>query len=170
MESIALAIALILPGPSVCGAQGKPAGDCSFPDAGFATTPGQKPLIAEVVARDALELEECGSEKGCITSPAALGTPVLIYREQGEWTCGYFSGREGAGPAWIRSDALRVVPYDARPPLNAWVGTWIGVGGALAPKHLDDERNRKLFRVKRLVGTFWLAESWFVRETGKSGA
>ena len=110
MKSIALAIFLILPGPLVCGGQGKPAGDCFFPDGGFATTPEQKVQIAEVAARDAVQMEECGSEKGCILSPPALGTPVLIYRGQGEWTCGYFSGREGAGPAWIRSDALRAVP------------------------------------------------------------
>jgi len=126
MKSVALAIALILQGASVCGAQGKPTGDCSFPDAGFATRPGQRVQIAEVATRAAVELEECGSEKGCIVSPAAWRTPVLIYRQLGEWTCGYFSGRNGAGPAWIRGDALRVVPYDARPPLNAWVGTWTG--------------------------------------------
>jgi hypothetical protein len=126
MKAIALAIMLILPGGWVCCAQGKPTGDCSFPYAGFATAPGQRVQIAEVATRAAVELEECGSEKGCVVSPAAWGTPVLIYREQGSWTCGYFSGRDGAGPAWIRSDALRVVPYDTRPPLNAWVGTWTG--------------------------------------------
>jgi hypothetical protein len=126
MKSIALAIMLILLEASVCGAQGKPTGDCSFPDAGFATKPGQRVQIAEVATRAAVQLEQCGSEKGCITSPAAWGTPVLIYRDQGGWTCGYFSGREGAGPAWIRSDTLRVVPYDARPRLSAWLGTWTG--------------------------------------------
>jgi hypothetical protein len=106
--------------------QEKPTGRRSVPDAGFATTPGQMVQIAEVATRTVVELEECGSEKGCIVSPAAWGTPVLIYRELGGWACGYFSGREGAGPAWIRSDALRVVPYDTHPPLNSWVGTWTG--------------------------------------------
>jgi hypothetical protein len=124
MKSIVLAILLILPRASVCGAQEKPTGRCSVPDAGFATTPAQKVQIAEVATRTAVELEECGSEKGCIAFPAAWGTPVLFYRELGGWACGYFSGHEGAGPAWIRSDALRVVPYDTRPPLNSWVGTW----------------------------------------------
>jgi hypothetical protein len=126
MKSIVLAILLILPGASVCGAQEKPTGRCSVPDAGFATMPGQRVHIAEVATRTAVELEECGAEKGCIVSSAAWGTPVLIYRELGGWACGYFSGREGAGPAWIRSDALRVVPYDTRPPLNSWEGTWTG--------------------------------------------
>ena len=88
--------------------------------------PGQKVQIAEVAARAAVKLEECASKKGCIVSPAAWGTPVLVYREQEEWTCGYFTSRDGAGPAWIRSDALRAVPYDARPHLNAWIGTWTG--------------------------------------------
>ncbi len=47
-------------------------------------------------------------------------------KREREWTCGYVSARDGAGPAWIRSDALRVVPYDEHPPLRAWVGTWTG--------------------------------------------
>ena len=125
MRCIALAIVLTLPAASVC-AQDKPTARCPFPDGGFATRPGQRVRIAEVARRAAVQLEQCGSEKGCTGSPAAWGTPVLIYREVGEWTCGYFSGRDGAGPAWIRSDALRAVPYDARPSLNAWVGTWVG--------------------------------------------
>lgn len=126
MKSIALAIMLLLSGASVCAAQEKPTENCSFPDAGFATTPEQRVQIAEVARRAAVELEECGSQKGCTPSPAAWGTPVFIYREQGRWTCGYFSGRKGAGPAWIRSDALRVVPYDEHPVLSEWVGTWTG--------------------------------------------
>jgi hypothetical protein len=126
MKSLALALVLILLGALVCRAQDKPTEDCPFPDTGFAMGPGERVQIAQVAKRAAVELEECGSEKGCITSPAAWGTPVLIYRRDGEWTCGYFSGRHGAGPAWIRSDALRIMPYDARPPLNAWVGTWTG--------------------------------------------
>jgi hypothetical protein len=126
MRPIALPIVLTFLGASVCGAQGKPPGPCSFPDVGFATTPGQQVHIAEVATRAAEKLEQCSSAKGCIMSPAALGTPVLIYQEQAQWTCGYFSARDGAGPAWIRSDALRVVSYDERPPLNAWVGTWAG--------------------------------------------
>jgi hypothetical protein len=126
VKSISLAIVLILPWALACGAQDKPAGDCSFPSDGFAATPGQKMQIADVAARAAVKLQECGSKEGCIVSPAAWGMPVLIYRVKGGWTCGYFSGRDGAGPAWIRSDALRVVPYDADPPLSAWLGTWAG--------------------------------------------
>lgn len=126
MKSTALTILLILSWALVCGAQSQPPGKCSFADDGFALTPGQTVEIAEVAARGAVRLELCGYGKGCIAIPAAWGTPVQIYRQQGGWTCGYFSGRTGAGPAWIRSDALREVHYDRNPPLKAWVGTWAG--------------------------------------------
>jgi hypothetical protein len=126
MKSILVAVVLILSGVADCGGQSKPTEDCAFAYDGFATTPGQKVQIAEVVQRAAVQLEVCGSPKGCVEAPAAWGTPVQIYRQQGEWTCGYVSGRDGAGSAWIRSDALRVVRYDEHPSLRAWVGTWTG--------------------------------------------
>lgn len=126
MKYIVLAIALGLFRVPDCGAQNRPAEDCAFAYAGFATTTGQKVQIAEVAKRAAIQLEECGSPKGCVEAPVAWGTPVQIYRQQGDWTCGYVSGRAGAGPAWIRNDALRVISYDEHPPLKAWVGTWTG--------------------------------------------
>jgi len=88
--------------------------------------PGQKVQIAKVAKQAAVQLEVCGSPKGCVEAPVALGTPVEIYRRQGGWTCGYISGHDGAGPAWIRSEALSVLPYDGNPSLRAWLGTWTG--------------------------------------------
>jgi len=126
MRYLVLAILLIVAGLLDCGAQSKPTEACVFAFDGFATTPGQKVQMAEVTQRAAVQLEACGSPKGCAQAPVAWGTPVQVYRQQGEWTCGYVSGRDGAGPAWIRSSALRVVSYDEHPPLSAWVGTWTG--------------------------------------------
>jgi hypothetical protein len=144
MKLLALAFVLILACAPVCSAQDKPTGDCSVPYAGFAATPEPKVQIAEVASQAAVKLAFCDSEKGCFVSRPALGTPVLIYREQGVWTCGYFSSRDGAGPAWIRSESLRVVPYDARPPLKAWAGTWVG------------GEDRVLIRTGRLPGSLHL--------------
>lgn len=126
MRSIAFAIVLVLYGVSDSGAQSRPTEDCPFADAGFAIVPGQKVQLAEVAKRAAVRLEVCGSQKGCVEGPVALGTPVEIYRRQVGWICGYVSGHDGAGPAWIRSNALRNVPYDAHPVLGAWLGTWTG--------------------------------------------
>src|ERR1700679_4080994 len=114
MKLITLAIALIT-GLSRCNAQNKPTEDCSFAYNGFATTPGQKVEIAEVAKRGAVQLEVCGSPKGCAVVPAARGTPIQIYRQQREWTCRYVPARDGAGSAWIRTDALRVLPYSEHP-------------------------------------------------------
>jgi hypothetical protein len=124
MKSIALALVLVLLRAATCGAQTKPAENCSFPYSSLATAPDQSAQLAEVAVRTAVKLEECGSKNGCIVSSAPRGTPILVYRTQGEWTCGYFSSPDGAGPAWIYSNALRVVPYDVHPKLKAWVGTW----------------------------------------------
>ena len=125
MKFIAQSFLLILAWAQVCGAQNKPTEACRFPDDGWATPPGQKLIIAEVVQRATL-LAFCESEKGCVASSAALGTPVLIYRGSGDWTCGYFSTYSGGGPAWISRDELRVAPYNLQPPLNAWAGIWVG--------------------------------------------
>jgi hypothetical protein len=126
MKYIALATILIFAWVSDCMAQSKPTDNCFFADDGFATTAGEKVQIAEIAQQAALQLQQCGTAKGCVQVPVALGAPVQIYRRQGEWTCGYVFGQNGAGPAWIRTAALRVVPYDEQPPLNAWMGIWTG--------------------------------------------
>jgi hypothetical protein len=54
------------------------------------------------------------------------GDPLLVYRVEGAWTCGYLSQHGGAGPAWVRSAEIRLVQVDPNPPLAAWAGTWKG--------------------------------------------
>jgi hypothetical protein len=122
---LGIGVLSVLVGVSKCSAQGKPVEDCKFAYAGFATSPREKVQIAEVSKRTAIQLEMCGSPKGCVEAPVAQGTPVQIYRQQGAWTCGYISGHDGSGPAWILNDALRIDPYDENSSLSAW-GVWNG--------------------------------------------
>jgi hypothetical protein len=122
--SLWLSCALL--GVSVCSAQSRPAEDCKFAHDGFATSSGQEVQIAEVKGRFTTQLEVCGSPKGCVEAPVAQGIPVQIYRRQGAWTCGYVSGHDGAGPAWISTDALSIVHYSDHPSLSAWIGAWVG--------------------------------------------
>lgn len=126
MRPIGWLLAVVLGGASCCWAQSQPQSECALPDGGFARPPGAKLQIAEVAAASAVALEECGSPKGCLRAPARRGTPVLIYRVQGDWTCGFFTSRHGAGPAWIRSTDVRILPYALRPPLTSWEGLWAG--------------------------------------------
>ena len=126
MKSVAFVIVWMISGVFPCGAQGKPTSACEFAYNGFALSPGEKVQIAEVAKKGGVQLEACGASTACIQAPVAWQTPVQIYRQQGEWTCGYVSGRDGAGPAWIRTENLRVVSYDEHPPLAAWVGAWSG--------------------------------------------
>ena len=119
-------LSLLLAGAAVCAAQSRPRTACAFAYDGFATEPAEKVQIGEVAPPSAVTLEACGSPKGCILLRARRGTPVQIYRTEGDWTCGYFSSREGAGPAWIRTSDLRILSYDTQPPLSAWDGIWAG--------------------------------------------
>jgi hypothetical protein len=52
------------------------------------------------------------------------GDPMLVFREEGDWTCGYLSNRAGSSPGWVRSGDLRKIESDPSPPLRAWFGTW----------------------------------------------
>ena len=52
------------------------------------------------------------------------GEPIAVYREAGEWTCGYHSGRAGAAPVWVRSADIRSIAPDPAPSLDAWLGVW----------------------------------------------
>jgi len=126
MKSLVGMAALVFTGVAICGAQSRPTMDCRFPDAGFAAVPDSPIRIAEVVPPSAATLVACGSPQGCAILRARRGTPVEIYEVQRDWTCGYFSSSDGAGPAWIRSSALRVLSYSPHPAANLWEGTWVG--------------------------------------------
>ncbi len=124
-------------------AQSRPGVACTSEDDRSVVGIGPEVQLAEVAKRGTVQLL-CGSSNGCMTDPAALGTPVQVYRSQGEWTCGYVSGRQGAGPAWILTEALRVVPSSKDPLLSAWSGHWtdgynhlrIGAGQKAGTLHL----------------------------------
>jgi hypothetical protein len=123
---VSLWLSCVVLGVAVCSAQGTPTEDCKFAYNGFAISPGQEVQIAEVRDQSTTQLEVCGSLKGCVEAPVVQGTPVQIYQQQGAWTCGYVSGHDGAGPAWIRTDALSIVHYSDHPSLSAWTGSWVG--------------------------------------------
>lgn len=125
-RNVRVALLCVWVGASACTAQSKPTASCQFAENGFAVAPGEKVQLAEVVKRTAVQMEQCGSAAGCVEAPVAQKTPIQIYRQQVVWTCGYVSGRNGAGPAWIRTEALRVDPYDEHPSPAAWVGQWSG--------------------------------------------
>ena len=104
---------------SVVAGQDRPKALCDFD--GFGTNPN----LAEVsTARSTKGYYGCSSGNDCLATTLAPGDPVLVYRVEGEWTCGYLSQHNGAGPGWIRSKDIRPVNFDPAPPLNAWLGTW----------------------------------------------
>ncbi len=67
----------------------------------------------------------CSSGNDCLATTLEPGDPVLVYRVERDWTCGYLSQHNGAGPGWLRSKDIRPVNFDPTPPLNALVGTWV---------------------------------------------
>jgi hypothetical protein len=108
-----------------CSAQTKPAGACSFDGFDAAFTPN--PTIAEVATKaPAPALSDCDSPKGCRSFHVAAGSPVLVYKVEDGWTCGYAADSRSAGPVWLRSADVRPVSYERDAPLSAWVGWWSG--------------------------------------------
>jgi hypothetical protein len=69
--------------------------------------------------------EKPGQLAEVIATKNANGS-FLIYRVEGDWSCGYLTERKGAGPQWILTKNLRVVSADPKPKLEAWAGTWVG--------------------------------------------
>ncbi len=68
----------------------------------------------------------CGPASHCGRWAVAPGTPVIVDRAQGAFTCVYAQARDGAGPGWILSSSLRTLDYDPHPPPASWIGLWIG--------------------------------------------
>jgi hypothetical protein len=112
-------------------AQTKPTEACPF--VGFESGSQKKPNLAEVNTKTlALTWTACDSSKGCFSLKVDPGSPVLIYRNNGEWTCGYGVDRHGAGPAWFRTKDLRPLEFTTDPPIEAWYGVWKDGGDRVA--------------------------------------
>jgi hypothetical protein len=109
----------------------KPPAACSYE--GF----NASPKVATIVAKSATGYFGCSTEKNCLATKLASGDPVLVYRADGEWTCGYLTARDGAGPGWVRSAEIRLVDIDPTPPLTAWAGTWKGGEDSVTIKPSD---------------------------------
>jgi hypothetical protein len=106
-------------------AQAKPMGNCPF--VGFRDGSDKQPNLAEVAtSMPALTWMACDSPKGCVSLKVEPGSPVLVYKIEGQWTCGYGADRYGAGPAWFQSKDLRAVKFAIDPPIAAWNGIWKG--------------------------------------------
>jgi len=117
--------ALLVAATLTCNAQTKPTGACPFD--GFDAAFAPNPKIAEVTAQASiLAWDNCDSPKGCMSLRIEAGSPVLIYKSQNGWTCGYTADTHGGGPAWFHSNDLRPVSYASDSPLTAWVGWWRG--------------------------------------------
>lgn len=84
------------------------------------------PKLAEVTKAAATGYFGCSTAKECLPAKLRHGDAVLVYRVDGDWTCGYLTERGGAGPGWVRSQNIRAVAADPNPPLAAWTGTWKG--------------------------------------------
>lgn len=54
------------------------------------------------------------------------GDPVVVFRAEGEWTCGYRVSAKGARPIWVRTAELIEVAVNERPAVREWVGAWTG--------------------------------------------
>jgi hypothetical protein len=125
-ECVNRGILIVLLSISVsASAQTKPTEACTF--VGFASDAQKQPNLAEVKTKTpALMWMACDSAKGCFSVKLDPGSPVLIYRNDGAWTCGYGVDRHGAGPAWFRSGDLRPLEFTAAPAMAAWYGVWKG--------------------------------------------
>jgi len=104
-------------------------------------------LIRTVAAQPPQPCEFEGFDTSVRLAEIRPGEPMLIYHTGGEWTCGYVSRSNGAGPEWVRSAKLRPVEALENPPLGAWLGVWrdglnritIRRGGESGQLHLNGE-------------------------------
>jgi hypothetical protein len=98
-------------------AQDRPQKLCNFD--GF----GADPKLAEVT-KATIGYFGCATAKDCIPAKLAAGDAVTPYHTDGDWTCAYLQQKDGAGPGWVKNDAIREVKADPAPPLEAWFGKW----------------------------------------------
>ena len=118
-KSLLSATAIWVTAISAVAGQDRPSTACGFD--GF----GTNPRLAEVATtRSTKGYYGCSSGNDCLATTLAPGDPVLVYRVEGDWTCGYLSQHNGAGPGWVRSKDIRPVNFDPTPEVNAWFGSW----------------------------------------------
>ena len=119
MRATLLLAVIWVVGITGAAAQDKPVTLCTFD--GFSGTP----KLAEIVsAKTTLGYYGCQSGKNCLATKLEPGDAVEVYRVEGDWTCGYLSNRTGAGPGWVKSKDIRLLPLDPNPTPDAWTGTW----------------------------------------------
>jgi len=73
----------------------------------------------------------CAPARHCVPTKLATGDAMVVYRVDGDWTCGYLLQRDGAGPGWAKSRDIREIRADPAPPLNAWSGAWVNGYGRI---------------------------------------
>jgi hypothetical protein len=67
----------------------------------------------------------CMAGKKCLPLRLKPGDPVVVGRIEGDWNCGYLTGRKGSAQGWVRFADIRLVDHDPNPPPAAWAGTWV---------------------------------------------
>jgi len=99
-------------------AQDRPQKSCNFD--GFSADP----KLAEVIGAT-VGYFGCATAKDCLPTKLAAGDAVTLYHTDGGWTCAYLQQKDGAGPGWVKTSAIREVKADPAPPLEAWFGKWV---------------------------------------------
>jgi hypothetical protein len=79
--------------------------------------------------------KDCSPETGTCDKGPELppGWPVDLFFQDGDWSCIWSQDASGSGPAWLRSDRLKLVTVDVDPPVSGWPGSWWPLGAK--PKH-----------------------------------
>lgn len=119
------AIALSAVTISRLAAQQLPTADCPFD--GFDP---QTEKVAEVAVKTTSYFN-CGGSQNCIAFPLSPGDSVVIYHNDGSWTCGYLSTHDGSTSGWVLTKDIRTLEADPNPPIKAWVGNWIQRDGRI---------------------------------------
>jgi len=121
MKALLVATIQFLVASVIGHGQNPPNAECA------ADTSSADPQVAEVAGSPSATVwVACGAVTRCGRWTVPSGTPVVVDRVRGAWTCVYAQARDGAGPGWIRSSDLRSMHYDLHPPATSWVGLWIG--------------------------------------------
>jgi hypothetical protein len=116
-----LSAAILVGAISAAGGQEKPATACTMDE-----DVKDRQLSEIATTKPTAGYMACTSKGGCVSLVLPVGDPILVYKTEGPWTCGYHQGKDGDGPVWVQAKDLRPVPADPHPPLKAWLGTWSG--------------------------------------------